>query len=261
MNNALFIPRPGVRHGPYPERVHEREPGTSYLAELVRARLLSVRTPTTGDQRRFLQMVHDRCEKMAGCDNQFVVVGIRRLRAKLAVEGMCKELVAEVFALINMTVQKQLNRSLYDQQFLAAWLMLDRRLIEMQTGEGKTLAIAVAAATCALAGMPVHVVTSNDYLVARDATHLEPLFHALGLTVGIVTAKASSSERMQAYRCDIVYCTAQELVFDYLRDHLAAAPANYGIGIDHARQERKLRGLCMAIVDEADSVLIDEART
>src|SRR6185436_9810490 len=102
-----------------------------------------------------------------------------------------------------------LDLTLHDSQLLAGWLMLDRRLVEMQTGEGKTLAVALAAGTGALAGVPVHVITANDYLVERDAAYLEPVFEALGLTVGTITSVALPAQRREAYRCDIAYCTAK----------------------------------------------------
>jgi preprotein translocase subunit SecA len=143
----------------------------------------------------------------------------------------------------------------------------------MATGEGKTLAAALAAATAALARVPVHVVTANEYLARRDADALRPVFGALGLQVGVVTHELGLDARRHAYRCDVTYCTAKELVFDYLRDRLSRR------GVEGERQgelqgelRRRayrlatgdaagtlLRGLCMAIVDEVDSVLIDEA--
>lgn len=258
MHKALIIPRPGVRYGDYPEREYEREPWTLYSAELLRNRLLCVRAPAARERTRFLQMVHERRAKLNGCDSEFIAVTVRNLRPRLILDGMRAELIAELFGLFDAILHAHLKLRLHDTQFLASWLMLDRRLVEMQTGEGKTLAVALAAATCALAGVPVHVVTSNDYLVERDASFLAPVFRALGLTVGAVTADASTERRVQAYRCDITYCTAKELAFDYLRDHLATTARDSGTA--QVRPARRLRGLCMAIVDEADSVLIDEAR-
>lgn len=151
------------------------------------------------------------------------------------------------------------------QQLMAARALLDQRLVEMDTGEGKTLAIAMAAAVAALARTPVHVVTANDYLAQRDAQALRPFFARLGLTVDFIAQPRQMAERRTAYACDISYCTAKELAFDYLRDSLLH-PA------DQSPLERRLRdvgtparapvlrGLCMAILDEADTILVDEAR-
>ncbi|WP_158590534.1 DEAD/DEAH box helicase [Noviherbaspirillum cavernae] len=249
--NVVPIPRPGVRFGPYPEQTQTRRPWTWYAAELLRARLLAVRAPSARERARFLHAVHEKRKQLQGCDIEFVSASARRLRSRFAVEGMTRHLVAECFSLIDACLRFHMNITLHDSQLLAGWLMLDRRLVEMQTGEGKTLAVALAAAAGAMAGIPVHVVTANEYLVARDAAALAPVFQTLGLTTGAVTAATAGSDRARIYRCDITYCTASELTFDHLRDQLGAASG---------QTERNLRGLCMAIIDEADSVLIDEAR-
>lgn len=154
------------------------------------------------------------------------------------------------------------------QQLFAARVLLDDSLAEMATGEGKTAAIAIAAAVAALAGTPVHVITANDYLAERDAQRLRAFYGTLGLRVGCVTQPLDAAARRTAYAADVTYCTAKELAFDYLRDALLrasdlspleqrarrlAAPAA-------GRDRPVLRGLCMAILDEADTVLVDEAR-
>jgi preprotein translocase subunit SecA len=246
----MAIPRPGVRFGAYPERTLTRKPSSWFGAEYVRAHLLAAPEPTAAQRERFLRMVHEKREQWKDCDVEFLSVSARRLRSRLAIEGKMPELLAECFALIDACMRCHFGITLHDTQLLAGWLMLDRRLVEMATGEGKTLAVALPAATCAMAGIPVHVVTANDYLVQRDAEILGPMFETLGLTTGAITSSTELPDRPAIYRSDITYCTASELAFDYLRDHL-------GVG----QSERNLRGLCMAIIDEADSVLIDEART
>lgn len=153
------------------------------------------------------------------------------------------------------------------QQLLAARVLLDDRLAEMATGEGKTAAIAIAAAVAALGRTPVHVVTANDYLAQRDAQALQPFYAGLGLRADCVTQPMPAARRRQAYAADITYCTAKELAFDYLRDSLARA-ADLSPLEQRARRLATapqgegpvLRGLCMAILDEADTVLVDEAR-
>ncbi|MDB5751728.1 MAG: prepilin peptidase [Ramlibacter sp.] len=153
------------------------------------------------------------------------------------------------------------------QQLLAARVLLDDCLAEMATGEGKTAAIAIAAGVAALARTPVHVVTSNDYLGERDAHALRPFYARLGLRVACVTQPMQAAERRQAYAADVAYCTAKELAFDYLRDGMRRAadlsPLEQRarrLGLAAAIQAPVLRGLSMAILDEADTVLIDEAR-
>ena len=153
------------------------------------------------------------------------------------------------------------------QQLLAARVLLDDRLAEMATGEGKTAAIAIAAAVAALARTPVHVVTANDYLAQRDADRLRPFYASLGLRVDCVTQPMQAGRRREAYAADVTYCTAKELAFDYLRDGVARAADLSPLEQRALRLARVrapaapvLRGLCMAILDEADTVLIDEAR-
>jgi preprotein translocase subunit SecA len=160
-----------------------------------------------------------------------------------------------------------LGFSPHRQQLLAARVLLDNRLVEMATGEGKTAAIALAAAVAALGRTPVHVVTANDYLAQRDADQLRPFFELLGLTVACVTQPMAAAARREAYGCDVTYCTAKELAFDYLRDGMARvgdlSPLEQRarrIGAAGQQEPPVLRGLCMAILDEADTVLIDEAR-
>jgi preprotein translocase subunit SecA len=257
MPNALLIPRPGPRFGPYPESRRQASPWPSFHAELWRARLGAVPTPSEKDKKHFLDAIHAMRERLNGCDLEFIRASARRLRGRLSISGMTPELVAEAFAMTDACIQAHMRLRLHDSQLLAGWLMLDRRLVEMQTGEGKTLAVALAAACGALAGIPVHVITANDYLAGRDAEILAPVYRSLELTVGTVTAATEGGQRPRIYLSDITYCTAKEVVFDYLRDRIATAQA--GLGKTEARQ-RKLRGTCMAIVDEADSVLIDEAR-
>ncbi len=139
----------------------------------------------------------------------------------------------------------------------------------METGEGKTLTATLPACAAALAGIPVHIVTVNDFLVMRDAAWMKPIYRFLGLTVGTITEGMTPDARRSAYACDITYGTNKQLVFDYLKDRLMlgrdARPMHLqieGLHAEHARRSRLLlRGLCFVIVDEADSVLVDEART
>lgn len=138
----------------------------------------------------------------------------------------------------------------YEVQLAGATVLSRRSIAEMQTGEGKTLTAALAAAARALAGHKVHVATVNDYLAGRDAAKLVPFFEAIGLTVGHASATSSKEDKRAAYQADVVYATAQELAFDYLRDNLVGSRAD------------KVQGpLDTLLVDEADSILLDEAST
>lgn len=177
--------------------------------------------------------------------------------------------VAEVFALVREVSGRVIGQRPYPVQMMGAAALLDGRVAQMATGEGKTLAAGLAAATAALAGLPVHVVTVNAYLAERDAGLMRPLYAALGLSVGVVSEGQEVPARAAAYACDITYCTNKDLAFDYLRDRIALGQRATDIrlklrsltGVPGATTPLRLRGLHFAIVDEADSVLIDEART
>ncbi len=196
-----------------------------------------------------------------------VILGPRPSAGRSAVSGSKgDDRLASVFAHVCAVLYATLKLKAYPTQIMAARIMLDGRVAEMATGEGKTVAIAIAAAVAALENLAVHVVTANDYLAARDAQEMAPFYAALGLTVGAVTQPLDKASRTIAWANSITYCTAKELVFDYLRDGLVRRA---GLADLESRARRLaggsqtepplLRGLCMAIVDEIDTVLIDEA--
>ena len=179
------------------------------------------------------------------------------------------EITAKAFALIRELADRNLGKRHFDVQLVGAFAMIKGMLAEMATGEGKTLTATLVAGTVGLAGIPVHVVTVNDYLVQRDAELMGPLYAQLGLTVGVVIAGQSTEERRAAYACDITYCTNKELTFDYLRDRMVLGQSSGDLTLKMEAlsspapraRELRLRGLHFALIDEADSVLIDEART
>ena len=191
------------------------------------------------------------------------------LRGPLRQMGLRDELVAQCFALVREAAHRALGQRHYDVQLVGGRVLLAGLVAEMETGEGKTLTATLAASTAALSGMPVHVVTVNDYLAARDAEWMRPVYRALGLTVGLVVHGMEADARRAAYRCDVTYCTNKELAFDYLRDRLVLGQRSSRLQLQierlssHRPRTRRLllRGLHFAIVDEVDSVLIDEART
>ncbi len=191
-------------------------------------------------------------------------------RLRLLREGPREETLPESFAIAREVARRVLGTPHYDVQLLAGWAMARGQLAEMETGEGKTLAATLPACAAALAGIPVHVVSANDYLVERDATALAPLYREMGLSVAAVREADRDPElRRKAYASDVVYATARTLAFDYLRDGVVRRRQGAGLAGRVARLHRGeseagrllLRGLCWALVDEADSVLVDEART
>lgn len=196
----------------------------------------------------------------------------RELTRQLRREGMKDELVAHAFALVRETSDRIHGMRHFNSQLIGGWVMLQGMIAEMETGEGKTLTATLPACTAALAGRPVHVITVNDYLVERDHALMQPVYAALGISSAAVTSEMSHEERQLAYACDVVYCTNKTVVFDYLRDRIVLGTQSdslhlklekvYGGDAAKSRIRRLLlRGLSFAIVDEADSVLADEAGT
>ena len=261
---ANALPMPGLLWGAYPEspRKKRRGPGLAAWPKLAWDALS--RTWEDPRQRRFLAHVREREADLQGLDVAGFDAAVRALRIDFHRDGLRREHLAAAFALVSEACGRTLGMRLYDTQLVAARIVLDNRLAEMATGEGKTLAVAAAAAAAGLTGMPVHVITANDYLVARDAASLQPVYSLLGLSVGAVTQDMSPPQRRDAYACDIAYCTAKELVFDYLRDGLGRTRDRLRWHVEQVcgsgQDMPLLRGLCMAIIDEADSILIDEAR-
>ena len=192
-----------------------------------------------------------------------------KVREELLRDGFTDHAVATSFALIRETSRRILGLYHFPCQLFGGLAMLHGKIAEMDTGEGKTLTATLAAATAALARIPVHVVSVNDYLTARDAETMGPLYRALGLEVGCVTHNMQPPEKRYAYSRDITYVTNKELVFDYLRDRLTLGErtdarllrAEYLHSRSHRSDRLLIRGLYFGIVDEADSILIDEART
>jgi preprotein translocase subunit SecA len=178
-----------------------------------------------------------------------------RWRAKSGIA--LKRLLPEAFALVREAARRTLNMEHYPVQIMGAIAIFEGGLAEMQTGEGKTLTAVMPAYLRALPGRGSHVVTVNDYLAQRDADTMRPVYELGGLSVGCIQTPQSADERRVQYACDITYGTAKELGFDFLRDRLRLDAANAGT----PDEDQVQRGHYFALVDEADSVLIDDART
>jgi preprotein translocase subunit SecA len=171
-------------------------------------------------------------------------------KARLAAGAKLDELIPEAFAVVRESARRTLRMRHFDVQLVGGMALHQGKIAEMRTGEGKTLVATLPAYLNALTGQGVHVVTVNEYLAQRDADWMGPIYRFLGLTVGVIKAQQSTAEKRAAYACDITYGTNNEFGFDYLRDNLA-----------FRLEDRVQRGHAYAIVDEVDSILIDEART
>ncbi len=174
---------------------------------------------------------------------------VREKRKEAEIEAL-NEVMPEAFALCREAARRAIGLRHFDVQLLGGMVLHNGAIAEMRTGEGKTLVATAPAYLNALVGKGVHVVTVNDYLAKRDSEWMGPVFKFLGLTVGCVQHDLPNVERQAAYRCDITYITNNEIGFDYLRDNMVVR-----------KEDRVLRPLYYAIIDEVDSILVDEART
>jgi preprotein translocase subunit SecA len=193
----------------------------------------------------------------AGLESTIQALSDEALRAKtdefrkrLKEGAKLDDLLPEAFAVVREAGRRTLNMRHFDVQLIGGAVLHEGKIAEMRTGEGKTLMATLGAYLNALPGEGVHIVTVNEYLAQRDADWMSPLYNFLGLTVGVIKNSQTPVEKRQAYGCDITFGTNNEFGFDYLRDNLA-----------FRLDDKVQRGLAYAIVDEVDSILIDEART
>jgi preprotein translocase subunit SecA len=174
----------------------------------------------------------------------------QEFRSQLSSGKTLDDILPQAFAVVRETARRKLNMRHYDVQLIGGIVLHQGKIAEMKTGEGKTLTATLPLYLNGLSGKGAHLVTVNDYLARRDADWMRPIYEHLGLTVGVLQNQMDDEQRQQVYACDIVYATNNELGFDYLRDNMKFRLQDY-----------VQRDLNFAIVDEVDSILIDEART
>ena len=206
---------------------------------------------------RILKRLYKNIEKINALEPQLQALGEAELRAKTtefrqryAAGETLDQLLPEAFATVREAGRRVLNMRHFDVQLIGGMVLHEGRIAEMRTGEGKTLVATLAVYLNAIPGHGVHVVTVNDYLARRDAGWMGRIYEFLGLTVGVILSQQDSAAKRAAYSADITYGTNNEYGFDYLRDNMAFTAA-----------DRVQRKLFFAVVDEVDSILIDEART
>jgi len=263
---------------PYFERSEKEPPWHDRIAHYILSNLMAPVRSAVRDPARDLRPIvaatdrHDAAMRaLSDPELHALAAG---MRARLRRSGFTTPLVGECFALVREAASRTLGKRHYPSQLMAGLGLLRGKLVEMATGEGKTFAATLAVSVVALSGNPVHVITVNDYLAERDAQEMEPLYRFLGLSVGVVVEGMARDDRRVAYAASITYCTNKELAFDYLRDGIARGRhgSRLHLSLGRLRGESQggaskgdaglvLRGLHFAIVDEADSVFIDEART
>ncbi|MFN7126307.1 MAG: preprotein translocase subunit SecA [Allorhizobium sp.] len=189
-------------------------------------------------------------EKVKALSDEQLAAKTAEFRAELAAGKTLDDILVPAFAVAREGARRALGMRPFDVQLIGAMILNDNSIAEMKTGEGKTLVATLAVYLNALSGKGVHVVTVNDYLARRDAATMAKMYGFLGLTTGVIVHGLSDDERRAAYACDITYATNNELGFDYLRDNMK-----------YERGQMVQRGHNFAIVDEVDSILVDEART
>lgn len=189
-------------------------------------------------------------DKMAALSDEELKAQTPALKERYAKGATLDELLPEAFAVCREGAKRVLGLYPYRVQIIGGIVLHEGNIAEMKTGEGKTLTATMPVYLNALAGKGVHVVTVNEYLAGRDASEMGELYEWLGLTVGLNATNKSPEEKRQAYNCDITYSTNSELGFDYLRDNMVVY-----------KEDMVQRPLNFVIVDEVDSILIDEART
>ncbi|MBT9300949.1 MULTISPECIES: preprotein translocase subunit SecA [Pseudomonas] len=197
-----------------------------------------------------VQLVNAFEEQMVALSDEQLRAKTEEFKARIAKGETLDKLLPEAFAVAREAGKRVMGMRHFDVQLIGGMTLHEGMIAEMRTGEGKTLVATLGVYLNALSGKGVHVVTVNDYLARRDANWMRPLYEFLGLTVGVVTPFQPPEEKRAAYACDITYGTNNEFGFDYLRDNMA-----------FSMEEKFQRELNFAVIDEVDSILIDEART
>ena len=197
-----------------------------------------------------VQVVNSLEEQMVALTDEQLRAKTQEFKARIAKGETLDQLLPEAFAVCREAGKRVMGMRHFDVQLIGGMTLHEGKIAEMRTGEGKTLVATLGVYLNALSGKGVHVITVNDYLARRDANWMRPLYEFLGLTVGVVTPFQPPQEKREAYAADITYGTNNEFGFDYLRDNMA-----------FSMEEKFQRELNFAVIDEVDSILIDEART
>ncbi len=252
----------------YPERLIEDFDQSHYLLNKAKSLIQGSKRQSMQQRFEFAKRVQTYSTQLENT-SEIVFQSIKNQTAQEIQQNPSNpEAFIRAMSLVRHAIFKQTGQKAYETQIVAASTMLDNCLAEMQTGEGKSLAILLAAGTAALIGLPVHVITANDYLAQRDSDHATDIFKHLDLSVGVITADLEFENRQFEYQKNTVFSTARELIFDYLRDAVSKPKKSNTLhGMAQNLTNRKntttqvLRGLSFAIIDEADSILLDEAIT
>ncbi len=200
--------------------------------------------------KKTVDKINELADKYSAMDDKELSSQTQLLKNRLAEGETLDDILPDAFAVCREAADRVIGLRHFDVQLIGGIVLHQGRIAEMKTGEGKTLVATLPAYLNALTGQGVHIVTVNDYLAKRDSEWMGKVYRFLGLTVGLIIHEKSNAERQEAYNCDITYGTNNEMGFDYLRDNMV-----------QYKEQKVQRGHVFAIVDEVDSILIDEART
>ncbi len=259
----------GMAGDVYPERPEPRLEWLDRAAATAAGFFAPWLRPRASGFEWIIDRVHYHTRAMEALTEAQILETAQEVGQRLRLRGYQDNEVAEAFALVQEAAGRTIGMRHFNVQLVGGLVLLKGMIAEMETGEGKTLVATLPACTAALAGVPVQIITVNDYLAGRDAQSMGPIYRALGLTVGTIVHGMDPEAKRAAYRCNVTYGTNKEITFDYLRDRIVLRDRPSGIRLQverlYAEQSRirrlLLRGLHFAIVDEADSILVDEART
>ncbi len=262
--------RPGLRYGQAPEKRHNNRhsTGLDYIVKCAVDVVTGLYTQKIAAQRH--RSLNTRIVRLSSLPAESRQSSLMDVRGRLSANVHDVEVLLEALAHACIAAEQSLSLKPHEGQHHAAMALMQGNFVEMATGEGKTLAIALAAAVIAMTESPVHILTANDYLAERDAQFLKVFYTSLGLTASCVIPTMNEHVRQRAYQCHIVYITAKQAGFDWMRDALIKGPDSSHLvqrlgsltNVQRATGTTWLqRGLCTAILDEADSLLLDEART
>jgi len=259
MSTFLSTARPGIRFGERPQRLENTNLSSFDLRAKNFIDTVKKKNTSFEDFGDVLNEIDAAYSHLIELNASAQLSDAKNIASEIRITGLQHESVVKCLAHLKIATREVFSFEPHAEQLFAAWSMLQGCITEMQTGEGKTLTATLAAVTMALTGTPVHVITVNDYLAERDAKQQRLLYRYFDLSCRCVNSEMSDKEKRQAYNADVVYGTNKQIVFDYLRD---------SITLDYQRSSLMklnspspiMRGLGYAVIDEADSVLIDDAR-
>jgi len=263
----LDLCAPGLRYGPVPIKRDITDPRSKFDCLIARVfKRFEKRQYNEVKNSDWLNCMADRVKSLDALNPDQLAANRAGLAQKMRQEPEVDELFDEALAYAVVSAQKTLQLVPRPNQYLAARAMLQGHFVEMATGEGKTLSIALATGAIALSGTPVHVLTANNYLAERDASDLADFYQFMGLQVAHADSSQEPDQRRKSYKAHVVYVTAKQVAFDWLNDSLEMRSQSNALAARLSAltqtnsttvYEPVLRGLCLAIVDEADSLLVD----